>query len=399
MIQITDKDRCCGCKACVQICPKHCIEMYEDEEGFLYPEVDTLKCIKCDLCEKACPMLQQAPIIKPLYTYAAKHANDQIRMESSSGGVFTLLAEQIMASGGVVFGARFDEKWEVVHDYADTMEGVTAFRGSKYLQSRVEDTFRQADIFLKQGRKVLFSGAPCQIAGLKRFLRKEYDHLYTVEFICHGVPSPKIWRKYLSEEQSAQRIKLNLTDKTVLAIENIRFRDKRSGWKNFSVTLSFSWQNEEGIRQSVSRSDTFNKNMFIQGFLQNLYLRPSCYNCPSKCGKSGSDITIGDFWGLRKYYPDFDDDKGASAILVNNEKGRQLFDKISVLNLSVRYEEILESNLCIEKSVAIPEYRDFFWQSIEQKTLFELMKIIKKKNDSCFSDYILKLKYLIKKCL
>lgn len=399
MIQITDKDRCCGCNACVQICPKHCIAMYEDEEGFLYPEADALKCIKCDLCEKACPMLQQPPSIKPLYTYAAKHANDQIRMDSSSGGVFTLLAEEIIASGGVVFGARFDEKWEVVHDYADTMEGVIAFRGSKYLQSRVEDTFRQADIFLKKGRKVLFSGAPCQIAGLKRFLRKEYDHLYTVDFICHGVPSPEIWCKYISEEQSAQRIKLNLTDKTDFKIENIRFRDKRSGWRNYSVTLSFSWQNEEGLRESVSRSDTFNKNRFIQGFLQNLYLRPSCYNCPSKCGKSGSDITIGDFWGLCKYYPDFDDDKGASAILVNNEKGKQLFDKISVLNLPVRYEEILESNLCIEKSVAIPEYRDFFWQSIEQKTLLELMKIIKKKNDSCFSDYILKLKYLIKKCL
>ena len=199
MIEIKDKKDCCGCSACVQRCPKQCITLKEDNEGFLYPIVDKKTCIDCGLCEKVCPILHQGEPQKPLKVYAAKNLNEEIRRQSSSGGIFTLLAEQVIQEGGVVFGARFDENWEVKHDYTETIEGLAVFRGSKYVQSRIEDNYKKAEEFLKQGRKVLFSGTPCQIAGLKRFLRKEYEELLTVDFVCHGVPSPGVWRKYLKE--------------------------------------------------------------------------------------------------------------------------------------------------------------------------------------------------------
>ena len=199
MINIEDKKQCCGCSACVQRCPKQCIVMKEDEEGFLYPVADKDVCIDCNLCEQVCPVLRQREEREPLDVYAAFNKNEEVRMQSSSGGVFTALAESIIKEGGVVFGARFNEDWEVVHDYVETVEGLSAFRGSKYVQSRIGCTFSQAEQFLKQGRKVLFSGTPCQIAGLKLFLRKEYENLLSVDFICHGVPSPGVWRQYLNE--------------------------------------------------------------------------------------------------------------------------------------------------------------------------------------------------------
>ncbi|MCS2450406.1 Coenzyme F420 hydrogenase/dehydrogenase, beta subunit C-terminal domain [Bacteroides thetaiotaomicron] len=174
--------------------------MHEDEEGFLYPLIDMSFCIECGLCENVCPVINQSEVCSPLKVYAAKNPNEQIRLSSSSGGIFTMLAEQILKENGIVFGARFDEKWEVEHDYADTLDGIAAFRGSKYVQSRIGDSYQRVEDFLRKGRKVLFSGTPCQVAGLKRFLHnKEYDNLLTVDVICHGVPSPLIWRKYLEE--------------------------------------------------------------------------------------------------------------------------------------------------------------------------------------------------------
>lgn len=199
MINIIEKKDCCGCSACVQRCPQQCISLEEDEEGFLYPIINEAACIDCGLCEKVCPVLHSGDAHKPLKVFAAKNNNEKIRVESSSGGVFTVLAELVIDEGGVVFGAKFGEHWDVIHDYTETKEGLAAFRGSKYVQSRIGDCFNKAKSFLVQGRKVLFSGTPCQISGLKRFLGKEYDSLLTVDFICHGVPSPKVWRMYLNE--------------------------------------------------------------------------------------------------------------------------------------------------------------------------------------------------------
>lgn len=200
MISIKDKKACCGCGACVQRCPKQCITLHEDSEGFLYPVADASVCINCGLCEKVCPVINQHTAHEPLQTFAAKNPNEAVRAASSSGGVFTMLAESVIKSGGVVFGAAFDQQWKVVHTCATTIEGLQKFRGSKYLQSQTNNTFREAETYLRQGRQVLYSGTPCQVAGLKKYLRKDYDNLLTLDFICHGVPSPGVFRTYLRDE-------------------------------------------------------------------------------------------------------------------------------------------------------------------------------------------------------
>ena len=197
MIHIADKHNCCGCSACASVCPRGCISMRADSEGFLYPEADAQACIDCGLCEKVCNELHPFTRSEPLKVLAAVNRDEAVRMKSSSGGLFHLLARRTIEEGGVVFGARFDSDWQVLIDYADTMEGVKAFMGSKYVQARIADSYKDARRFLSEGRKVLFSGTPCQIAGLHQFLRREYANLLTVDIVCHGTPSPKVWGLYL----------------------------------------------------------------------------------------------------------------------------------------------------------------------------------------------------------
>jgi len=192
MIRIEDKQICTGCYACLNICPEQCVSMNNDNEGFWYPVVDNERCIDCGLCVKVCPIINRVEYENKPITYACINNREDIRLESSSGGIFTLIAEQIIACGGIVFGARFDDNFNVIHDYVDTKEGLQKFRGSKYLQSRIGETFKEVEKQLEKGRKVLFSGTPCQIAGLKSFLDKPNDSLFTVDIICHGVPSPLV---------------------------------------------------------------------------------------------------------------------------------------------------------------------------------------------------------------
>lgn len=351
MIKITQKEHCCGCSACVHICPKHSISFQEDKEGFLYPKVDLETCIDCGLCEKVCPIINQDSEREPQKVYAAKNNDETIRLKSSSGGVFTLLAEKIIKDGGVVFGARFNENWEVVHDYTDTIEGLEQFRGSKYVQSTVGESFKQAETFLKAGRKVMFTGTPCQIAGLRKFLRKDYKNLLTVDFVCHGVPSPLVWRLYLKEE-------INRYGKEITAVEDINFRDKYTGWKTYSLSIKLSG--------NIVSSTMFTDDNYMRAFLSNLSLRPSCYSCPAKAGKSGADITIGDFWGIENVLPELDDDIGISVLVNYNEI--KCPSIISELYLhAVSYPEILVSNPCLEKSVNKPVNRDFFFSQLMRK--------------------------------
>lgn len=348
MIKIYKKEDCCGCSACVHICPKHSIAFKEDCEGFLYPHVDLKTCVDCGLCEKVCPVLNQNDERLPLQTFAAKHRDDEVRMKSSSGGVFTLLAEHILDKGGVVFGAKFNENWEVIHDYVETKEGLAPFRGSKYVQSNIGNSYKLVEEFLKIGREVMFTGTPCQIAGLKKYLRKDYKNLLTVDFVCHGVPSPMVWKKYLEEE--IDRYKAILT--------HINFRDKSTGWKNFSVILNFAKSKSVDFEEkSLVMSTVFHENPYMEAFMSNLCLRPSCYACPAKSGKSGADVTIGDFWGIDTIRPDIDDDKGVSLILVNN------YCKLDLTGLNYNlllYENAIERNICIEKSVSLPVNRNYF---------------------------------------
>lgn len=222
MIEIKEKVECCGCQACYNICPKNAIEMVADEKGFKYPKVNKDKCINCGLCEKVCPILNKKTIENEPKVYACYNKNDEIRMKSSSGGIFTLIAEEIIKRDGVVCGAAFDEQYGLSHQFVESIEDLEKLRTSKYFQSSIEDTYRKTKEYLLNGRYVLFTGTPCQIEGLLSYLGKQYDKLYTQDIICHGVPSPKVWRKYVDYRLSI--------DKKIP--QSINFRDKKQqGWR------------------------------------------------------------------------------------------------------------------------------------------------------------------------
>lgn len=367
MIQITNKADCCGCSACVNICPKQCITLHSDKEGFLYPVVDTALCIGCNLCKKICPTINQTEERTPLSTYAAMHPNEQVRLASSSGGMFSLLSEAVIDEGGVVFGARFDKDWNVIHDYTETKEGLAAFRGSKYVQSRMGNCYLKVKKYLCDGRKIMFTGTPCQIAGLNKILNKSYDNLLTVDVVCHGIPSPRVWRKYLDEtalsggENSV--LPHSIHDGEAL-ITDISFRDKRLGWKKYCFALTLSEFAADREQNTVLLSSIFTENAYMNAFLSNLSLRPSCYACPAKAGRSGSDITIADFWGIENVLPELDDDKGCSAMLIYTKKGKKLCDTLSFNHSSVSYEDIFQGNPSLETSVQKPVNRDFFFRQL-----------------------------------
>ena len=240
---------CCGCSACAQTCPRQCIRMIPDSEGFEYPHVDLTACIDCGLCSLVCPVLKQNTAKTPLQAYAAKNNDEETRRLSSSGGVFTSLAESVLKRGGVVFGASFDRNWDTVHTYTGNIDGLSAFRGSKYTQSRIGTSYRDAETFLNEGREVLFSGTPCQIAGLKGFLRKDYSRLFTVEILCHGVPSPKVWQKYLDGRKKKHHCS---------RIIRINFRDKGKGWKRYRLVIEF--ENGKTYAMSHKRDRFLNCN-------------------------------------------------------------------------------------------------------------------------------------------
>ena len=351
MITITDKHNCCGCSACSSVCPKHCITMHADSEGFLYPKLNEADCIDCGLCEKVCHELQPFEERKPQKVYAAINKDEEIRLKSSSGGIFCLLAEKTIAEGGVVFGARFDNQWQVVIDHAETMDGVKTFMGSKYVQARMETAYIDVKRFLTEGRKVLFSGTPCQIAGLHHFLRKSYDNLLTVDIICHGTPSPKVWGRYLDEVVAAGR----------KAISDFQFRNKRNGWKAFNFTMTYN-QGE----QSISLTSHHQQNHFMRAFLRDMILRPSCYQCQAKSGRSHSDITIADFWGIGAEMPEMDDDKGTGLVLVNTDKGLSALDWSNTTFKETTLGVALRHNPAYYRSVAAHPKREEFFARIDE---------------------------------
>lgn len=383
MIKIQNKQDCCGCAACVQRCPKHCISMKEDNEGFLYPIVDESVCIDCGLCEKVCPIINRLEKLPVKEVLAVKNRNEAERMASSSGGVFIALAKKTIEKDGVVFGAVFDENWEVVHTYAETLDEVKPMMGSKYLQSRIGNSFRDVEKFLKEGSKVLFTGSPCQVTALHNYLRKDYPNLLSVDFLCHGVPSPGVWRKYLDEEfhLSARRAAagkntvLSSSLKSVPVITGIEFRDKTlNGWKKYSFVVRGK-SASKADKNSVLLSGMHYNNPYMKGFLADVYLRPSCYQCKCKNGVSHSDLTIADYWGINQLMPDFDDDKGVGLVLLNTEKGKAVFDH---LNMEVRVSSLEDAkrfNGGFKEEVKVhPKRSRFFKGFIQNQNLYKLIE-------------------------
>ena len=361
---ITDKTKCCGCQACANICTKNCISMRADEEGFLYPQVDKSACVNCGLCEKVCPILNKPQTFPVLAAYAAKHTSPDIKLKSSSGGIFSALAEVILKEGGVVFGASFDKDWNVIHSYVEKLEDLDKLRRSKYVQSNIGKTYQQAKQFLEQSRPVLFTGTPCQIAGLRNYLGKEYEKLITADIICHAAPSPAVWQKFLHENLDVNQIKA------------INFREKRIGWSNFYLSfLTPHGLNAHGDTKTLLERVHFKlraaaaavvyRNTFLNAFLKELINRPSCHTCHFKgLNERVSDFTLGDLWGQWPGIITNQDKKyGMSALLVNTPKGKTYFEKIcpALTCQAVEAQRVAHFNSALEKSTVIhPKRTEFF---------------------------------------
>ena len=497
MLRIENTVDCCGCGACEQICPKHCISLIEDTQGFLYPAVGASICVDCGLCEKVCPSSDDAFVSKkldarpdvalPIEVLAAKNPDASVRKGSSSGGVFSMLAESVIAQGGVVFGAMFNDSFEVVHGFVEDREQLSKLRGSKYVQSRIGNSFREVEHFLKEGRKVLFSGTPCQAMALRNYLtlrgfvdfrcsggleaagyehnmidssaqnrcddpidcyssincsntddisvgnnhrneicngrlnnshQRSLDNLLIVDIVCHGVPSPMIWRDYLSYSCSQMRsstvdcsqsaVKFrgdSATEKMQCGKDSnlfpINFRDKSRGWRNYRVVIG-------------GKSEYYAFNPFMAGFLQNYYLRPSCYSCPVKgvfaamsaavdaahsfaamsaavdagehpvkadaFDKSEisavyeSDITLGDYWGIETVHPEYSDDAGVSLVLVNSRKGVKAMSGLAVDSLKSDFTSAVKKNPSIVSDPARPAAYDDFWAAYKEEGVAAISK-------------------------
>ncbi len=347
------KQDCCGCHACYNACPVQAIHMEYDDEGFLYPVVTKEMCTNCGKCKAVCPILN-APIKGALENAWACHAIDQEeRLTSSSGGVFAVLAREILRSGGLVCGAIWEDDLSVSHTTIENETDLLKLKGAKYVQSAVGDSYSAVKKHLNSGKLVLFSGTPCQVAGLKAFLGKEYDDLLTVDLICHGVPSPALWQDYLTLRGTPSQV-------------DMRWKDPETGqeW----MVLRYADGTE--VREKKS------ENPYFQGFLQNLYLRPSCFHCRFKGPTRCSDFTIGDFWSAREYHPEIFDGFGTSAVLVHSEKGRKWLEKISSkLKLeSATAKEISTWNTCLLEPVKPTNKRHAFYARWRSEPLLSLLE-------------------------
>ena len=352
MIRITDKSECTGCTACVTACPRQCIVMRRDRQGFDYPVANPDLCIECGKCESICPVLNPRQAAAELSAFAARVP--EYMDESSSGGVFSYLARQTVDSEGVVFGAVMNPDMTVGHSEAETMDQVSAMRGSKYVQSDMYSSFEDARAYLEEGRKVLFTGTPCQIAGFKAYLGKEYEGLLTADIACRGVPSPGLWQKYVEA----------LSLRSGSAVPDVRFRDKISGWRRYSFSFTIGDR-----RVSVP----YTKDPYMTLFIQDMILRPSCHACPARNGRSGSDLTIADLWNVAGTVPEMDDDRGVSLILANSAKGVDALKDMALKKVDARAASLKNSGFAA--SVPCPERRAEFFAGLHStKDVISYMK-------------------------
>lgn len=353
--------------------------MSRDLEGFLYPKADPTICIKCGLCTKVCPILSPNPKKQPISTYAMRNRCNTTCAYSSSGGVFSLVAERILADRGIVFGAGFNQQWEVEHISIDSLDKLYKLRSSKYVQSNVLDCFKETKQHLSEGRKVLFTGTPCQIAGLKHYLRNDHDNLLTIEVVCHGTPSPKVWQEYLTYRLN--RIKKHNPQHTNPTITDIQFRDKSTGWEGYSFRLNY--KTDPSATTTHTEREPYVNNIYMQGFLKNYYLRPSCHHCQAREGRSGADITLGDYWGVTQHHPEIFSDLGVSVVMINTPKGEKIFNEISSAThfVASSFDLATATNPCIVTSVPTPPRRAEFWEAYNKKgieTIAEFCKQTKK---------------------
>lgn len=363
MINIQNPQDCCGCEACVAVCPQQCITMQENEEGFLYPVVDVSKCIECGLCNKVCPWEHisgaPGPLAEPI-VYAAWNLDEEIRRQSSSGGVFTVLAEHVLKQGGIVVGASFVQNCtKVEHIIVDSLEGLPRLRRSKYVQSSISPSL---SITIKKrllsGSKVLFTGTGCQVAAIRNFLGRDYENFYACDLICFGVPSPGWYRRYvekLSQRESEPLVAINM-------------RSKHEGWKNYGVCEEYTTKTKFfSVHQSV----------WSHSFLKKIAHRYSCFVCKYARLERAGDITLGDFWGVKNKYPQYDEeDKGTSLLLVNSAKGEALLNECSekLFLGKADMEHALKRNQKLLTPPPVPEERASFLNDTKTLPLKELRR-------------------------
>lgn len=365
MIDIKKKEDCTGCNACYDACPKDAISLTTDIEGFWYPVVDKSRCIDCGICDRTCPViniekLKKNEFVKPV-CYAAIHKNIEVRFGSTSGGIFSALAEQMYAEGGYVGGAIYDEDFTVRHYISNSPDDLLRLRQSKYSQSHTEGIFEEVKRLLSAGEKVLICGTPCQMAGLRAYLKKDYENLIIVDFICKSITSPKFYSKYLDYWERKEGSKLI----------SFKFKDKELGWRH--LVKRFDFQNGKSVY--VRSTD---RDLYSTAYHGNIASRPSCYDCKFKGMPRLADITIADFWGI-DHYDDLkvlDDDAGTSEILINNSKGQAFFDKIKkrITVLPAKLEQMVPYNYGIYHSQLVPSIdRKTFWEDIDNLPIEEVV--------------------------
>ena len=367
---------CSGCEACANICPKGAIEMTRDAEGFAYPKINPELCIQCGRCDATCPALNfKAKEIDSLpKVFAAIYDDEKILRHSSSGGIFSALSEIVLKSGGIVFGAGFDKNWRVEHTCAKNFDELENLRGSKYVQSKIGDVYKKVQDALKS-TNVLFSGVPCQCAGLKHFLGRDYENLLTVEIICHGVPSPALWENYIDELGYAHEI------------TNVNFRSKRHGW---SSRFDVNFADKEPLVIPTT------KNLYGKLFLSGISERPSCNACKFKFPNGQSDLTLGDAWGVKDFLPEMYDSRGVSIVFVHTDKGKNFFEQASLKTQEIKFADAVKKNpRFLSPTIADPRRRKFFaalaknadWFAVMQKYFEDdevAVKETAKKNGAAF---------------
>jgi coenzyme F420-reducing hydrogenase beta subunit len=347
-IDTKDKKRCCGCGACVVACPCDCIGLAADDEGCNYPQIDDLKCTNCGKCLVACGMQSELELNRVQGTFAAWNTDQEIRKRGTSGGLFMAFAESIFQWNGKVSGAVFSDDFQCVeHIIANDLHVASKMQGSKYVQSQTTNAFKEIISYLKNVKKVFFTGTPCQVASLKKLTNND-PNLLTCDILCHGVPSEKVFQSYLSD----------VTNGAKVPVSRYSFRDKSRGW-NFPL-LNIQFADGRNIFK-VRWTDNF-----LSGYYRNIFLRPCCYQCPFARVERAGDITLGDCWRVAASHPQYDDNKGTSLLLVNTAKGEELvadaFDHKRLFKGKYDLRLASERNMPLRAPVKEPVERELFFK-------------------------------------
>ena len=358
---MVDPKYCTGCEACASYCPVSAIQMEADDDGFFYPQIDTEKCIQCGLCHKTCPVaIMPKPSHEMDRIWMFEAQDEKMRNASSSGGAFSQLARQVIEKDGLVFGCRMDEDcYGASHTGVDNEVDLAPLRGSKYVQSRMGNALCQVKRALEEGKWVLFSGTPCQVAGLQSYLGDQsWARLLTVDLICHGVPSQKVWQAYAKELEEEAKAKLT----------QVSFRDKKIGWQTYSLSCGFA--------DGSVYSQTVLEDLYLRGFIENLYLRPSCHNCSFKGKHYKSDITLGDFWGIGEFFPELSNKQGISLVISHTNKGVSAINSLDIGGMlrEVTGMDVLKHNSAFYRVSGQSPFRNHVLAQVGKKSLKKLLR-------------------------